>query len=86
MKIFYSEGHRKHFPPFEVFDGGKRVPYYENLERMDRILSALKKTGWTEFSEPKDFGLDPILAVHDKDYINFLASAWDEWRVHYISF
>ncbi len=79
MKIFYSEEHRKHDPPFEVFDGGKRVPYYENPERMDRISAALKKTDWAEFTEPKEFGLDPILAVHDKDYINFLASAWSEW-------
>ena len=29
--------------------------------------------------EPTDFGLDPIYAVHDKDYITFLASAWTEW-------
>lgn len=79
MKIFYSEEHRKHFPPFEVFDGGKRVPYFENPDRMDRILTALKKTVWAEFIEPTDFGLDPIIAVHDKDYINFLASAWTEW-------
>jgi acetoin utilization deacetylase AcuC-like enzyme len=79
MKIFYSDTHRKHYPPFEVFDGGKRVPYLENPDRMDRILSALNKTDWAEFVEPKDFGLDPIHAVHDKDYISFLASAWTEW-------
>ncbi|MBI5824201.1 MAG: histone deacetylase family protein [Chloroflexi bacterium] len=79
MKIFYSEEHRKHHPPFEVFDGGKRVPYYENPDRMDRILSALEKTDWAELSEPTDFGLDPILTVHDRDYINFLASCWTEW-------
>jgi acetoin utilization deacetylase AcuC-like enzyme len=79
MKIFYSEAHRKHYPPFEVFDGGKRVPYFENPDRMDRILSALKKTVWTEIIAPTDFGLDPILAVHDEDYINFLASCWTEW-------
>ncbi|NOH02880.1 MAG: histone deacetylase family protein [Chloroflexi bacterium] len=79
MKIFYSEEHRKHYPPFEVFDGGKRVPYLENPDRMDRILTALKKTDWAEFTEPEDFGLDPILAVHDRDYINFLASCWTEW-------
>lgn len=79
MKIFYSEEHRKHFPPFEVFDGGKRVPYFENPERMDRILTALKKTDWAEIVEPKDFGLDPIIAVHDKNYISFLASCWTEW-------
>ncbi len=79
MKIFYSETHRKHDPPFEVFDGGKRVPYLENPDRMDRILTALNKTDWAEFVEPDDFGLAPILAVHDKDYINFLASCWTEW-------
>ncbi|MCQ3937108.1 MAG: histone deacetylase family protein [Chloroflexi bacterium] len=79
MKIFYTNEHRRHHPPFEVFDGGKRVPYYENPDRMDRILAALKKTDWAEFSEPEDFGLDPILAVHDRDYINFLASCWTEW-------
>jgi acetoin utilization deacetylase AcuC-like enzyme len=79
MKIFYSEAHRQHYPPFEVFDGGKRVQYFENPDRMDKILAALKQTDWAEFSEPEDFGLDPILAVHDKDYIHFLASCWEEW-------
>ena len=79
MKIFYSEEHRNHYPSFEVFDGGKRVPYFENPDRMDRILAALKQTEWAEFKEPDDFGLDPILAIHDRDYINFLASCWDEW-------
>jgi acetoin utilization deacetylase AcuC-like enzyme len=80
MKVFHSETHRLHNPPFEVFDGGERVPYLENPDRMDKILAALGKTDWAEILEPADFGLDPILAVHDRAYINFLASAWDEWR------
>lgn len=79
MKIFYSEEHRKHNPPFEVFDGGKRVPYHENPDRMDRIVGALQEMDWAEFAEPQDFGLGPILAVHDRDYLRFLASCWDEW-------
>lgn len=79
MNIFYSEAHRNHYPPFEVFDGGQRVPYYENPDRVDKILFALNKTDWANLIEPTDFGLDPILAVHDKDYINFLASCWTEW-------
>ena len=79
MKIFYSDNHRRHYPPFEVFDGGKRVPYLENPDRMDQILKALQKTDWSELTPPLDFGLDPIYAVHDKDYIAFLASAWTEW-------
>ncbi len=80
MKVFYSELHRRHDPPFEVFDGGERVPYLENPDRMDKILSALGETTWAEITEPADFGLAPILSVHDADYINFLASAWHEWR------
>jgi acetoin utilization deacetylase AcuC-like enzyme len=42
-------------------------------------LNALKKANWAELTEPSDFGLEPILAVHDKEYIAFLASAWTEW-------
>src|SRR5918995_130009 len=79
MKVYYSEAHRQHEPPFEVFDGGLRVPYLENPDRMDRILNALQQEGWSEITEPKDFGLDPIYAVHDKDYVDFLASSWTEW-------
>lgn len=79
MKVFYSEEHRRHEPPFEVFDGGLRVPYLENTDRMDKILSALRQVDWAEFCEPLDFGLDPIHAVHDRDYIEFLALCWTEW-------
>ncbi len=79
MKVFYSEAHRNHYPPFEVFDGGLRVPYLENPDRMDRILNALQDVDWAEVWEPVDFGLDPIAAMHDKDYLDFLASAWTEW-------
>ena len=80
MKVFYSEKHRTHEPPFEVFDGGLRTPYLENIDRMDRIQKALQRVDWAEFYEPMDFGLGPIQAVHDKDYIEFLASCWNEWQ------
>lgn len=79
MKIFYSETHRKHHPPFEVFEGGKRAPYLENPDRMDQILKSLNDLEWADFSQPLDFGLAPILEIHDADYINFLASCWDLW-------
>jgi len=79
MKIYYSETHRRHEPPFEVFDGGLRVPYLENPDRMDRILHALRVVDWADVTAPMDFGLDPIRAIHDQDYLDFLASAWTEW-------
>jgi len=80
MKIFYSENHGRHDPAFEVFDGGKRAPYLESPERMDRILKKIRAADWAEIDAPRDFGLDPIRAVHSDAYLNFLASAWDEWR------
>jgi acetoin utilization deacetylase AcuC-like enzyme len=79
MKVYYSEAHRKHEPPFEIFDGGLRVPYLENADRMDRILNSLRETDWAEILEPRDFGLGPIYEVHEKDYVDFLASCWTEW-------
>ena len=79
MKVYYSEAHRRHDPPFEVFDGGLRVPYFESPGRLDRILEALQKTEWAAITGPQDFGLDPIRAVHEKDYMDFLASAWTDW-------
>ena len=80
MKIFYDEIHRMHNPAFEVFDGGQRVAYLESPERMDRILNAIRKLDGAEILAPHDFGLDPLRAVHSDAYLNFLASAWTEWR------
>src|SRR5687767_4372794 len=51
----------------------------ENADRMGQILNALRQTDWAEILDPKDFGLGPIYAVHDKDYVDFLASCWTEW-------
>ena len=79
MKIFYSTTHQLHNPPFEIFEGGVHMPYLENPDRMERILAALKVEDWAELSEPEDFGLDPILAVHDAGYVDFLRSAYTEW-------
>lgn len=79
MKIFYSDAHRAHQPPFEVFDGGVRVPNFESPDRALRVLAALREQDRAEVRAPADFGLAPILAVHDADYVEFLASAWTEW-------
>ncbi len=80
MKIFYSDTHSLHFPPFEVFDGGVRVSYLETPERAWRVLSSLQQTDWAEIASPQEFGPEPIRAVHDSGYLDFLASAWDEWQ------
>jgi acetoin utilization deacetylase AcuC-like enzyme len=80
MFIYYSPLHKKHNPSFEIYDGGEKVPNFEVPERAEQVLSAFKQTDWATILQPSDFGLDPILAVHDADYINFLRCAYAEWQ------
>lgn len=79
MKIFYSENHYQHNPAFEVFEGGVKNPYLENPDRMERVLSALQSLDWANILAPTDFGLEPILSVHDADYVDYLGAVYDEW-------
>lgn len=80
MKVFYSPQHHNHYPPFEIFDGGEKMVNFEKPERMERILTALKADGRFEITPPDDFGLEPIQAVHDPGYLNFLRTAYEEWQ------
>lgn len=79
MRVLYSDSHNLHNPSFELFDGGVRVPYLENPDRVERILSVLKTKDWAEITAPEDFGLDPILAVHAAEYVDFLRTSYEEW-------
>ncbi|GGX60931.1 histone deacetylase family protein [Saccharospirillum salsuginis] len=78
MKTYYSPKHRLRQPKAELHDG-QWVPSFESPERMDHILEALKARGLDEPLEPGGYGMDPVLAVHDADYIEFLASVWERW-------
>ena len=80
MFVVYSEVHRLHHPPFEIAEGGTKQPVPEAPARMDCILNALRQTGWAHFVEPGDFGVDPILAVHSADYVEFLRTGYVRWR------
>jgi acetoin utilization deacetylase AcuC-like enzyme len=79
VNIYYSDIHLQHNPPFEIFDGGEKVPNFEVPERAERILTALRQTTWAWILPSEDFGTEPILAVHDHDYIEFLQTAYNEW-------
>lgn len=80
MKIIYSDTHEHHHPPFEIFEGGQVLPVFENPDRMTRILAALRSTDWAEFMPPHEFGLEPILAVHSADYVDYLRTGLAEWQ------
>ena len=60
--------------------GGLLVRPFESPERVAFVLERLAETGFGDILEPRDFGLEPILRVHDGDFVDFLAHAWDDWK------
>ncbi|MEM9329887.1 MAG: histone deacetylase family protein [Pseudomonadota bacterium] len=78
MLTIYSEDHRKRDAKTELY-GGELIPPFEKPARMDFILDRLHAENLGEIVAPRDFGLDPILAVHDRDYVKFLENCWHEW-------
>jgi acetoin utilization deacetylase AcuC-like enzyme len=59
--------------------GGELVPPFECPERAQFVLDRVKSAGLGEVIAPDRFGLEPILRVHDRGFVDFLAVAWDEW-------
>ncbi|MCB0182897.1 MAG: histone deacetylase family protein [Caldilineaceae bacterium] len=79
MKVFFTKRHQEHRPRHE-FTGGALIPAFDSPERADLIAEALQQAGGFQLTEPKDHGSEPILAVHDKDYVAFLQTAMDVWK------
>lgn len=78
MLTIYSEDHRKRDAKTELC-GGVLVEPFEKPSRMDYILSRLKEVDLGEILPPKEHGLETILQIHDKGYVSFLETCWDEW-------
>lgn len=49
-------------------------------ERVSIILAELQSRRLAELCPPSAYGLDSVLAAHDKGYVEFLHSLYDEWR------
>ena len=80
MKVFYSGTHQQHDPPFEGYEANEGKPSFEKAERTQIVYASLLKTDWVEILPPTDFGLAPILAAHSTQYLDYLRSAYQEWR------
>jgi len=78
MRIFYSPDHRMQLGRAELTDG-KLVPVYDRPERIEAILKELARRGFPMPEPPVDAGLEPVTAVHDARYVEFLKTAWAEW-------
>ena len=78
MLIVHTDKHLLHNPK-KYFSMGKMGNYPEQPSRIETILKAIRKRKVGELVEPTDFGLDPILKVHSKEYVKYLNCAFEEW-------
>jgi acetoin utilization deacetylase AcuC-like enzyme len=74
MRIFWDERQRRHAPAQELHNGAF-VPYAEHGGRIDSMVAALGAT-----DPPADHGEGPLLRVHPKHYLDFLKSAFADWK------
>ncbi|WP_370178322.1 histone deacetylase family protein [Alteriqipengyuania sp.] len=74
MRQFSDPAQVLHAPARELHNGGW-MDYAESPARFEAMLDTLGP------GEPaRDFGIEPILAVHDPAYVAFLREAYDLWR------
>jgi acetoin utilization deacetylase AcuC-like enzyme len=78
MITVFSPDHALHDPPHEFLDG-KLIPPHEAPIRVRMILDALERAGIGPIQPPRAFELDHIRAVHDHDYLAYLAQAYERW-------
>ncbi|MFB9981304.1 histone deacetylase family protein [Mesorhizobium kowhaii] len=78
MQIVYSNTHKAHFGQSELVDGAFQ-PSFECPERAEIILSTLRDNALGKVISPKDFGLAPIVSVHQPSYVDFIRGAWNRW-------
>jgi acetoin utilization deacetylase AcuC-like enzyme len=79
VKVVYSLRHRHHHPEYELERGRLQEPF-EHPGRAEIIRATLAADDRFELIAPDDWGIDPIVAVHDPGLVAFLETAWDEYR------
>jgi acetoin utilization deacetylase AcuC-like enzyme len=78
MITVYSEKHLLRNPRTELY-GGELVAPHECAQRAEFVLDRVKATGLGDIIAPSQFGLEPVVRVHDADFVEFLSSAWTQW-------
>ncbi len=78
MKTVYGEDHKLHHGQAELIDGQLKPPV-EKPERAEMILRSVQEVSLGEVIPPEDFGLEPVLRVHDSEFVAFLRTAYSEW-------
>lgn len=78
MLTIYSDEHRLQNGSSEFVNGRLQAPV-EKPARADMVLGAVRAAHLGEVRAARDFGLAPILRVHDPRMVAFFETAWSEW-------
>lgn len=78
METIFTDRHALRNSKTELF-GGQLVEPFERPSRAEYIIDRVRSVGLGPISAPDDFGMDPILAIHDAGFIDFLQIAWSDW-------
>ena len=79
MKTVYTDEHRLRDARTELY-GGQLVPPFECPARVEHILQRLRERELGEVIAPARHGRQALLRIHHADYLDFLASCWDDWQ------
>ena len=79
MKTVFSEKHKLRNAKTELY-GGQLVKPFERPSRAEFIINRVKDENLGPVIDPQDHGMDAIYKVHDRDYVDFMQSAWDQWQ------
>ncbi len=78
MPVVWSDRHRLHEPGGEVYVG-VRTPGTELPDRVERIRQELEAAG-TRITPAKEHSDAEALSLHDPAMVEYLRTAWEEWR------
>lgn len=78
MKTVHSALHAGHSGHLELV-AGALVPAFEKPARAAMILERIRETGLGPVIDAGPRGLGTAARIHDRDYLAFLAEAWDLW-------
>ena len=79
MKVVYTPAHLGHDP--KTGNEQSRIgPAFEHIGRAEAIRATLQADSRFDFTEPTNWGLAPIEAVHDRGLVRFLSEGWSEYQ------
>ena len=75
MLTIYTDAHTQRSARTELY-GGQLVEPFERPSRAAYVIDRVKAVGLGEIKQPEDYGMEPILRVHDEHFVKFLTTAF----------